>query len=291
MIFDIRHHIASLVAIFLALGIGILIGTSMIGSDALSKQQEKMIESIEHEFTVLRKENRKNSEALIQAQEVMANQQKFNQAVLPLLVRDKLQERKIALVDLNYHKEHDGLANVLRSAGAEVRSITVVNLNLLRDQQLNRQVAAFLGRTGDVTPDKYLPDFARLLASAILTGENEDFVRFLDDSEIIRISGAFGPPLQDVILVGGSDNKELDYAKKFDLTMVKAWQDAGINVYGVEDSNTLVSYIRYYQSARLSTVDNIDTIYGQVALVQAMSGYPGHYGIKETAEAFLPPLE
>lgn len=28
-----------------------------------------------------------------------------------------------------------------------------------------------------------------------------------------------------------------------------------------------------------------------VSLVMAMYGYPGQYGIKETAEAFLPPLE
>ena len=42
---------------------------------------------------------------------------------------------------------------------------------------------------------------------------------------------------------------------------------------------------------RLTTVDNIDTVYGQVSLVMAMYGYPGHYGIKQTADAFIPPLE
>ena len=291
LIFDIRHHIASLVAIFLALGIGIVIGTSMIGSEAITKQQEKIINSIEREFTVLREENKKNAEALIQAQEVMANQKKFNEAVLPVLVRGKLQDRRIAIVDLNYRKEHDGLVGVLRSAGADVRSVTVVNLALRRDQQLSRQVAAFLGRTEEVTPDKYLPDFARLFAAAILSGENEDFMRFLDDSGIIKVSGVYGPPLQEVILIGGSNDKELDYAKVFDLTMIEIWKDAGIDVYGVEDSNALISYMRYYQSARIATVDNIDTVFGQVALVQAMSGYPGQYGIKETADAFLPPLE
>ena len=90
MIFDIKYHIASLVAIFLALGIGILIGTSMIGSDAITKQQKNMIEGIEKEFTILREENKQNADALLQTQEVMSTQQQFNQEVLPLLVRNKL---------------------------------------------------------------------------------------------------------------------------------------------------------------------------------------------------------
>lgn len=291
MFLDLRYHITSLAAIFLALGIGILIGSSMIGSDAMTKQQKKMIEGIEKEFALLREENKQNEEQLIKSQEVMANQQQFNQSVLPLLVRDKLKGRKVALLDLNYHKEHDGLANVLRSAGADVQSVTVVNLSLLKDPILSKQTAGILGNTKNDNPDKYLPDLARLLAGAIATGENGDLIRFLDDNEVIKISGNYGPPLQDLILVGGSDSKDLDYAKKFDLVMVKNLQKAGIGVYGVEDSQTPISYMRYYQNARLTTVDDIDTTYGQLALVQAMFGYPGNYGIKPSAEAFLPPLE
>lgn len=73
--------------------------------------------------------------------------------------------------------------------------------------------------------------------------------------------------------------------------MINALLKTGYNLYGVEDSDTPVSYMRYYQGERLTTVDNIDTVYGQVSLVMAMYGYPGQYGIKESAEAFLPPLE
>ncbi|MGB4504448.1 MAG: copper transporter [Syntrophaceticus sp.] len=286
-----KYHIASLVAVFLALGIGILIGTSMIGSDTISKQQKNMIEGIEKEFTILREENKRNADALLQAQEVMSRQQQFNQEVLPLLVRDKLQGRKIAIVDLNYHKEHDGLANVFRSAGADVQSVTVINLDLLKDSSLSKQTAGMLGKASDADVEKYLPDLAKLLAEAIATGENDELVRFLDDHEVLRISGNYGPPLQDVVLIGGAEDKSQDYFKKFDQIMIKAWQKSGYNVYGVEDSDTAVSYMRYYQSSRLTTVDNIDTVYGQVSLVMAMYGYPGHYGVKQTAETFLPPLE
>jgi len=291
VIIDIKYHIASLTAVFLALGIGILIGTSMIGSDTITKQQKNMIDGIEKEFTILREENKQNTDALLQAQDVMLNQQQFNQAVMPLLVRNKLQGRKIALVDVNYNRDHDGLANVLRSSGADVQSITAVNLAVLKDQNISKQTAGMLGKSKDADPEKYLSDLARLTAEAIASGENNDLVRFLDDNNVVKISGVYGPPLQDVILIGGTEKKDEDYFKKFDQVMIKDWKKAGLNVYGVEDSDTAVSYMRYYQSARLTTVDNIDTVYGQVSLVMAMYGYPGHYGIKQTADAFIPPLE
>jgi len=269
---------------------GILIGTSMIGSDTISKQQKKMIEGIEKEFTILREENKANADALLQAQEAMSDQQRFDQEVLPILVRNKLQGRKIAVVDLNYDRDHDGLANVLRSAGAEVPSVTVINLSLLADSDLSKQTAGMLGKE-ESDPEKYLPDLARLLAEAVAAGANSDLVRFLDDHEVLKMSGTYGPPLQDVVVIGGCENKKNDNFKNFDQVMIKSWQKAGYNVYGVEDSDTAVSYMRYYHSNSLSTVDNIDTVYGQVSLVMAIYGYPGQYGVKQTAESFLPPLE
>ncbi|MFY9140804.1 MAG: copper transporter [Thermacetogeniaceae bacterium] len=290
MIVDIRYHIASLAAVFLALGLGILIGTSMISSDAITQQQKKMIEGLEKEFTVLREENKVNADALMQAQEVIANQQKFNESVLPVLVKGKLEGRKIAVIDINYNKKHDGLLSALRSAGAEIQSVTVVNLGLLNDSSLSKQTAGMLGKD-DPDPDEYLANLAKLLGEAVTTGAHSELIVFLDDTEIASVTGTYGHPLQDVIVIGGCNNKDEDYAKIFDLNLIKTLQKEGCTVYGTEDSDVEISYMRHYQNVRLTTVDNIDTAHGQLALIQAMNGYPGHYGIKETAESFLPPLQ
>lgn len=290
MIVDIRYHIASLAAVFLALGLGILIGTSMISSDAITQQQKKMIEGLEKEFNVLREENKENADALMQAQEVIANHQKFDESVLPLLVKGKLEGRKIAVIDINYNKEHDGLLSALRSAGADLQSVTVVNLGLLKDSSLSRQTAGMLGKE-NTDPDEYLANLAKLLGEAVTTGAHSDLIVFLDDNEIATVTGTYGHPLQDVIVIGGSHNKDENYAKVFDLNLIKTLQKAGCTVYGTEDSDVEISYINYYKKAHVTTVDNIDTAHGQLALIQAMNGYPGHYGIKETAENFLPPLQ
>lgn len=290
MIIDLKYHIASLAAVFLALGIGILIGTSMIGSDTLMKKQEALIASLQSQYAALRDENRKMASELASLKQDYAYQQEFNRAVLPALVREKLVGRKVAVVDISNRGDHDPVASVLREAGADVESLTQVNLNKLKNAAVKEQVAAYLGMDRDVSLNSLLPEFARLFAGAMVSGGDDEFIRQLESKDVLKVSGAYGVPVQDVVIIGGCDSKEHDYAKAFDLVLAKEWQAAGIRVYGVEDSDVPVSYMRYYQSVRLTTVDNIDSVYGQVALVQAMAGHPGHYGIKPTAENFLPPL-
>lgn len=61
-----------------------------------------------------------------------------------------------------------------------------------------------------------------------------------------------------------------------------------MKVYGVESSQTSFSYMEEYQKNNISTVDNIDLSLGQIALIYAMEGEPGNYGIKPTAKRFMP---
>ena len=45
---DIRYHIASIVAVFLALGLGVLIGSTIVGDDLLVDQQKKLLDRLKN---------------------------------------------------------------------------------------------------------------------------------------------------------------------------------------------------------------------------------------------------
>ena len=57
MILDFRYHIFTIAAIFAALGLGILIGSSLIGNETLVNEQKKLITNINEEMKKLREEN------------------------------------------------------------------------------------------------------------------------------------------------------------------------------------------------------------------------------------------
>ena len=53
---DLRYHIATIVALFLALAAGILIGSTIVGDDLLVEQQKKSIDRLEEQFLSLREQ-------------------------------------------------------------------------------------------------------------------------------------------------------------------------------------------------------------------------------------------
>ena len=62
----------------------------------------------------------------------------------------------------------------------------------------------------------------------------------------------------------------------------------GVPVVGVELSNTEPSQVPWYKSQGISSVDDLDTLAGQAALVYALAGSHGAYGIKSSADSLLP---
>lgn len=54
---DIRYHLSSLVAVFLSLGLGMVIGMSLAEDDTLRREQQHLIRSIEDRVALVQKEN------------------------------------------------------------------------------------------------------------------------------------------------------------------------------------------------------------------------------------------
>jgi hypothetical protein len=57
LLIDLRYHLGSLVAVFLALGIGILTGYSLFGKEGLlEQQQQQLVDELEVRFARLKDE-------------------------------------------------------------------------------------------------------------------------------------------------------------------------------------------------------------------------------------------
>ena len=59
---------------------------------------------------------------------------------------------------------------------------------------------------------------------------------------------------------------------------------------GVETSSTEPSSISFFQSNDLSSVDDVELTAGKLAMVFAMLGAEGSFGIKGSADRLLPDL-
>ncbi|ADU51268.1 hypothetical protein Tmar_1155 [Thermaerobacter marianensis DSM 12885] len=147
----LRYHLLTLMAVFLALGVGIFIGAGMLDDRALLERQQALIRSLEEDFAalrrdtaVLRRENRRLSAEL-------ARYGQAEQALASLAVEGRLSGRRVALVILGDAGAPlaQEAGRLLQAAAARPGARLVVDPGLARlDDRWPEVAAAALGMPG-----------------------------------------------------------------------------------------------------------------------------------------------
>lgn len=288
---DLRYHIASIVAIFLALAMGILIGSTVVGDNLMVEQQKKMIDRLEEQFYALRE-----SEDILTAEnqrqsKMISNYENYSQTLLPPLVKGQLQDMQIGVVISGDNDLPAGMINALASAGANIVSKTVVLSGLsLHDQEVNRRIKDFYGLEDNTSPDILRQYIAGSVAAVIQNQSDPAVIEFLQQNNLIKFSGANQTPLAGVIILGGANDYSFYFVDSFDTALIDELNTNKVKVYGVEQYQAVYSYMEKYGQKDITTVDNIELSLGQISLVFAMAGEPGNYGMKATAKKLMPTL-
>ncbi len=288
---DLRYHIASLIGIFLALGLGILIGSTIVGDNLLVDQQKKMIDRLEDQFNILRERETKLVDENEYKNRIIANYENYSQALLPPLVKDRLTGYRVAIVVSGDSEIPAGMLNALSIAGAEVVTKTVILSNMKLDKkQICNKLMDYYGINYNSTTSSLRKYIAESVGAIILNKGDPALMKLLQENDIVKFSGDNSIPINGVILMGGCNNLKNLFAESFDQILITYLNNQNIKVFGVENSEVIYSYMEDYQETTINTIDNIDLSPGQISLVFAMEGEPGHYGIKPTAQKFMPSL-
>jgi hypothetical protein len=315
-VISLRYHIVSLVAVFLALALGIVVGSTVL--------QEGTVSVLRATSERVRQESDKNSRENFTLKQEQARLQSFGAAVLPELVQDRLKGRPVVLVDTD--KVDGGLRDTVRKsledAGAEIDGqITFSDQHLALAAEADRRaVGQLLGAdagAADVlrgTLVKRLAD--RLITSSAIPQEDgqrpSDLLTGLQDADFLAdlklsrpITAGTDPfPRQgsSFVLLGPSPTAALTAVAPdaflvplADQVSSRATAVAGVEAAAVPDPNSWVVALRNNRSVsrRVSGIDSADTVYGQLSLVQALQtslqqGPAGQYGTKGGASALFP---
>jgi Copper transport outer membrane protein, MctB len=285
-----RYHVASLAAVFLALGIGILIGTGLNGvvSDTTKSLEASLRGEIESSHDRIDELNRQISQ-----------HQSYEEASYPGLVRDLLAGRRVAVIALG-GSDQDTRSYISQvvgpsaETGATVQDFEVVTeppdlaglADQLRGLRLGGTEVKGLAGGGDV-----LGAVAHHAGRALVQGG--PLFRMIRGTLLKTDSGA--PSGVDAVIVTRQQPTDLDPAQ----TAATAQLEAGLldglaatklPVVGVETSTADPSSISLYSDHGISSVDDVDMYAGRVALAYALAGSKGAFGIKPSADRLLPVL-
>ena len=111
---DFKYHVVSIVAVFLALAVGIVLGTNVLSGDVLS--------NLKTQTSDLRKEAQALRDQSQQQQNQLSDDETFAQALEPVVVGGRLSGRHVVVVSLpNAPKSvRDAAVKTLTEAGASV---------------------------------------------------------------------------------------------------------------------------------------------------------------------------
>lgn len=281
--YSARYHAASLAAVFLALAIGILIGAGL-GDNLLSDTEENLRESLEADIDQARGEA---DELRVQRDRERA----FATRAYPALVSDSLDDRRIgvlALGDLPQDLSAD-IESALEPTGGDLAQVAVVRL-----PPDAAGLAASLGpRFAALEEDNgAVEDLGRILGRQFVAAGGNQLERLRD--ELFARSSGEGGRLDGVIVVRGPrgelEPEQEARSEALESGLVAGMAETRADVVGVERSGAEDSTIPFFARFDITTVDSVDLTSGRVALVFALLGAEGSFGIKETADSLLPDL-
>lgn len=118
---DLRYHLATIVGLFLALGLGMLIGMQLAEQGAVAEERLRLAERIEEGLERIRAENRRLSQDVLQLQEQVESERRFAAMAVAAVVGEALSGHRVALYSADVAQpEVQRVAWVLQLAGAEV---------------------------------------------------------------------------------------------------------------------------------------------------------------------------
>jgi hypothetical protein len=304
---DLRYHLASLMSVFLALAVGIVVGVSL-GS---SERQAATIQSLQRDVAAIRAEDRRLQEVKAELQHRLLAYEEAEQELLPLAVRGRLAGNRVALLltgDAATALEVP-VVETLRLAGAEVE-ITVL---------LPRDDPPPAGTDRATAGSESAMAVTTTLFRALISGQPALLESIRGRSPDLQVKGELRGPVRRLLLLCPNDKPE--YARRaaagdgVEATIGRLAREADALLVAGEPEESHGGVInaivggtgpvpdpdpsRGHESPSLlptladlgaSTVDHVNTAAGQMAMVLALAGMRGRFGTGPGATRALPPL-
>lgn len=311
---DFRYHVVSLISVFLAVALGIVIGTTQLNGQVLTNLNSQ-VSNLSSDKRAL--------EARSQTLEAQLSQgDTFDQAVAPLLVANALPGARVLLIVASDSVDtdvRDQTITLLQSAGATVTGQIQLNTDYSDPQKAN-DLQNFATGEG-LPPGITLPStdnagqlVGGLLASVLMSPVGAEST-VASTSTTTVLAGLTGLGVLSAT-ASGTDIGNANYAviltaesltgddaadRNTTLTdLASALDTAGSGTVIAGDlaanaTGGLIAAVRADAAAStaMSTVDNIDSAAGRVAAVLSLSsettGTSGQYGVGDNTSP-LPPL-
>jgi hypothetical protein len=305
-VINFRYHVVSLAAVFLALAIGLVVGTAAANGP--------IADNLKDQYNEVSTANQQLRDQVDERTSDLAKAGEYAAESAPALLGGKLAGKKVLVLSIegngkDVDKTVDGISDFLKIAGATVTGTVKLTEKFTapdsKDQLLDTADKSAPPSVSGALPNQNSGvDTSAALLAALLVGTNgsaaidgtQTVLQAYKSQGFLSFDGDFAAPAEAVLMVAGapSTGKDAKDRATAALAIVSRFEQAGKVVVGGLSAIGVVGSVRDDSGLQknVSTVDNLVTAQGQVctvlALIERIKGVTGHYGSGDGASSMLP---
>jgi Copper transport outer membrane protein, MctB len=288
--FDYRYHALSLAAVLFALALGVLIGVAIGDTNLVSSAKNGIVHNLNAEVG----EARHQADTL---QHRLGAEEAFSKSLFPLAVHELLNGRSVGLVFLG--EPSDQVNSLVRAAiaqgGGNLATVVAVreplNLAAIAKDTAGTHYAAIASSPGLVEHfgglvGRQLVSGGQLVSQELLSRVRGSLLSAFD-GQLTHLEGLV---VARTVRSGlGAEAEAAD--GHFEAGLLAGVAAVGVPAVGVELTGAEPSQVPWFKGHKVSSVDDLDAPAGQAALLYALAGDPGTFGVKSTADSLLPAVK
>jgi len=304
-VINFRYHVVSLTAVFLALAIGLVVGTAALNGPAA--------DTLGDQVDALRKANTGLRERVTGLEDQANREEQFVNAAAPIMLDGKLANRRVLLVSLTSGRTHlEGVTSKLTTAGAKIAGTITLQDKFFQPEE-STALLELASKAPAIVPVASLPvntdgveTSSALIATVLLDrslaispNDIAEVLTAYSKAGYLSTEGTVTGGAEAIVFVSGQPAVDRQAGAKNSAMATSLAQFDKVSVAVVAgvlggDGN-LVGQVRddAALAKTISTVDNASTAQGQVTSAlalweQLMQNKVGHYGVGPKSSALVP---
>jgi hypothetical protein len=277
--YNLRYHLASLVAVFLALALGLVLGGLVVGQGAMDSQQRAIVSGLQRDFKRLSDDNQRLTAEI-------NLQRGFSSQMTDAWVKGRLTGKTIVVLTSGHTNE--GLQSAITSIEQAGGTAAVVKFEKsgmgLSDKKTADAIRSIVGSSTDLGTSVAASLTAEWTSAAGARPVTDALVK----AGVISLTGMKSSTVatQAVNIAAFSGKPD-----KVAMEIAKAYAAAGFYAVGAQTTTSGNSVAATAAAAKLSAFDTLGTAPGQFTLVALFSGgQQGYYTLGNEDGPKYPPV-
>ncbi|MGL4797302.1 MAG: copper transporter, partial [Paraclostridium sp.] len=259
---NMKYYVVTIGAIFIALGIGMLVGFNLNYDQELSKQQATIIKDLDKQFEGLKTKNDELESLLDSSEKNNTQLLEYINNNYTKIIKDELQERNIGVLTTSNDYEYtDQVQKTIGESTGNIAFDIILNDSITNQEnikELSNILEVDFKNTEDVV--NYIVDCLK----DINANSKLEEIEKLGMIKINSISENY-KDYTEVVIAGGSSKENDEKVKSVDKAIIEKLKQENKYVVSVQKSDVKVSYIEAYKESKVVTIDNVDEGLGKLA--------------------------